>query len=289
MPSLDTAVAESEGYTGSSFDLESYLARSKQLDISDIDFSRVADHPVSEEEVRCLVYMMDIESHTLCYMQEVLNAGAASDPEIADFLGCWVYEEAYHGRAIERWLRAAGVERGPNVCSRRPLSLGDRFQALGSKILYTALPRDFVTVYMAWGAINEHSTLFGYTNLARKTRNPILAELLRRIARDESRHFGFYYYKAFSGLKDNPFRQRLVGTMMRLFWTPVGEGVKPGTETDFLISYIFGDPEGRDALARIDRTMSRLPGFEWFDLMVRRSERSFRNKAQGLIPAVAAA
>lgn len=289
MSSPSTAVDESRLYTGENFDLQGYLARSRQLDLSGIDFADAKNHPVDPGEIRCLKYMMDIESHTLCYLRGVLNAGAGADPEIADFLGCWLYEESYHGRAIERFVRAAGHDLSMDVCGRHRPALSQRLEALGSKAVAAAFPEAFLTTYMTWGSIQEHSTLFGYTNMARKTKNPVLAELLRRIAREESRHFGFYYYKAFQGLKADPFKRRFTSFLLRNFWTPVGEGVKPRSETDFLMTYIFDGEAGKDAMDRIDRSMRRLPGLGWFDLMTRRCEAAFARRDRGLVPAAAAA
>jgi hypothetical protein len=216
--------------------------------------------------------MMDIEAHTLCYLKDVLDAGAGADPEIADFLGCWLYEEAYHGRALSRFVKAAGVERDPAVCGMHKATALERLEAAGTWLVSRLFPKAFLTVYMTWGAIQEHSTLFGYTNMARQTKNPVLAELLRRIARDESRHFGFYYYKAAQGLKASLFAQKLTAFLLKRFWTPVGEGVKPASETDFLLRCIFAGAEGEDAMERIDRSMRRLPSLGWFDLMRRRYE-----------------
>lgn len=263
-------------FSGEGFDLAQYLARSKQLDVSDLEWDKVKDYPTSDAEIRCLSYMMDIEAHTLCYLQDVLNAGAGADPEIADFLGCWLYEESYHGRAIERFVRAAGVARPAAVCGRHLKSFSERLEDAGTWLVSKLFGRHFVAVYMSWGAIQEHSTLFGYTQIARKTKNPVLAELLRRIARDESRHFGFYYYKACQGLKASVFARKLTSLLLRLFWTPVGEGVKPSSETDFMLAAIFNDDEGRQALSRIDKTMRRLPGLSWFDLMEKRSALAFQ-------------
>jgi hypothetical protein len=261
--------AEAE-YTGQSFDLASYLDRSRKLDLDGLDFDAVREHPVEESELRCLTYMMDIEAHTLCYLQDVLNAGGAEDAEIADFLSCWAYEEAYHGRALARFVQAAGVDRSPDVCGQREAGLGQRAEKLGQRLASRLFGRDFVAVYMTWGAIQEHSTLFGYTVMARRTRNPVLAELLRRVARDESRHFGFYLYKAHQRLAGNARAQRLTSLLLKAFWTPVGEGVKPRSETDYMLRAIFHGDDGREAIARIDRSMRRLPGLGWFDLMTRR-------------------
>jgi hypothetical protein len=48
----------------------------------------------------------------------------------------------------------------------------------------------FHSAYLTYGAISELSTLEGYGVLARRTQNPILAEIVvRRLAKDERRHF----------------------------------------------------------------------------------------------------
>jgi len=272
----DTAVIDSEQYTGSSFDLQQYLSRSKQLDLTGVDWDEASNYPVDEGEVRCLQYMMDIEAHTLCYLRDVLNAKAGADPEIADFVACWLYEESYHGRAIEQFFRVRGVDRSPAVCGQHRMSLAEHLENAGTFVFSRIFPQQFLTTYMAWGAIQEHTTLYGYTNMARKTKNPILADILTRIARQESRHFGFYYYKAYQGLRDSRFTQRVVSALLDRFWTPVGEGVKPARDADFLLLYIFNDAEGREAIDRIDRTMARLPGLEWFNLLHRRSQEAAR-------------
>lgn len=271
MPAVEAVSAShDEAYTGSSFDLKSYLARSRQLDLSGIDFDSAKDHPVDPRELRALQYFMDIEAHTLCYLRDLLAAGAGADPEIADFLGCWLYEESYHGRALERFTQAVGASRSAAVCGRARPPWTERLQALAARLVARLFGKRFLSVYMTWGAIQEHTTLNGYTVFARKTGNPVLAEILRRIARDESRHFGFYYYKAHQGLKDDAFTRALVSFLLKKFWTPVGEGVKPASEADFLIRFLFDGDEGREALLRVDRTIARLPGMGWFDLMSRR-------------------
>lgn len=57
-----------KGMVGS-FDLERYLRNSKKADISDLDLTQASQYPLSQDEVCCLTYMMDIESHT-CLLAE---------------------------------------------------------------------------------------------------------------------------------------------------------------------------------------------------------------------------
>ena len=51
------------------------------------------------------------------------------------------------------------------------------------------------------------------------------------------------------------------------FWAPVGSGVVPGTEVDFLRTYLFGDDDGRAMADRIDRRVDRLPGLQGLNLL----------------------
>ena len=58
----------------------------------------------------CLHYMMDIETHTVIYLRDLLATRVAADPQITAFLSCWVYEELWHGEAFSDFLRAYGIE-----------------------------------------------------------------------------------------------------------------------------------------------------------------------------------
>ena len=92
------------------FDLDRYLRNSKKVDLSGIDWIRVPDHPLSDGDVMCLHYMMDIETHTVIYLRDLLATRVAVDPQITAFLCCWVYEELWHGEAFSDFLRSYGIE-----------------------------------------------------------------------------------------------------------------------------------------------------------------------------------
>jgi hypothetical protein len=116
--------------------------------------------------------------------------------------------------------------------------------------------------------------------LARKTQNPVLAEIVRRLAKDERRHFSFYYNKARLPLRSCN-AQRLTSFIIRHFWLPVGGGVKPDSEVDWILSFILGDPQGADIARRIDATIAQLPGLHWFDRLSRSREEALRKTQRG--------
>ena len=247
------------------FDLDSYVGRSRAVDLSAIPWAEVSRYPVSAEMIRTLRYMQDVESHTIIYLRSLLATRAVDDPDVATFLACWVYEETFHGLALARFLEAAGSPLAPRARPRGQETLAKRFEAAATAMVSKAWA-DFCAVHMVWGAINELTTLTGYRRFAAVAGHPVLTDLLDRIVLDESRHFFFYYRQAELRLQHRAVA-RVARFLVDRFWAPVGSGVEADAEVEFLATYLFGGPEGLDAARKVDDTIRRLPGFETAELL----------------------
>ncbi|MCA1845408.1 MAG: ferritin-like domain-containing protein [Actinobacteria bacterium] len=242
------------------------------------------DHPLSDGDVMCLHYMMDIETHTVIYLRDLLATRVAADPQITGFLSCWVYEELWHGEAFSDFLRSYGIEvpaepklpDGSTPMPTRP----NRWRNLRVRIgvgnglgivptmLGSMVARDFAAIHMMWGAVNELTTLTGYHALIRRSDHPELHKLLHRVIRDERRHFAFYRAQAKARMQRSRGTRKLVRWALEHLWSPVGAGVKTEEEVDALGIYLFGDgPEGRAQIREIDRTISELPGLEGLTIL----------------------
>jgi hypothetical protein len=151
---------------------------------------------------------------------------------------------------------------------REQLGVGHGLSLLPTMLGSMLFP-DFVALHMTWGAINELTTLTAYHALIRRSRHPVLHQMLKRVIQDERRHFAFYRAQGKARLGHAPGRtRRLVRWMFKNFWTPVGVGVKSQEELDALALYLFGyDDEGREMLREIDRTVSEIPGLEGLTLL----------------------
>jgi len=261
------------------FDVEKYVRNSKKVDISDMDLSQAANYPITEDEVRALTYMCDIESHTIVYLRAILNTCAVEDPQTTAFLSCWAYEEFFHGNTIRQLLDAIGAPLSSTRMAevQHASSTKEWLKELGSSILCRC-SRHFHGAYLTYGAISELSTLEGYGVMARRTKNPILAEVVRRLAKDERRHFSFYYNKAKLELHARR-SQQLTSFVIRNFWLPVGGGVKADSEVSWILSFILGDPEGAEIAHRIDTTIAKLPGLEWFDRLAKSRDEALEKLA----------
>jgi rubrerythrin len=283
------------------FDLDRYLRASKRVDLSGVAWDRVAAHPLSAAEARILTYMMDIESHTVVFLRDVLATRSALDPEITAFLSCWVYEELWHGEAFSRFLGEAGWSLPPDrervgADSAYPSRVARNSwirRAVGGKgsLAHVATMaaslgvRDFPAVHMTWGAVNELSTLTAYHRVIATTRHPVLVDVLTRIIKDERRHFAFYRAQARRRLASSRTARRVTRWTLEHLWAPVGTGVRPQAETDFAVATVFGPAEAREAVAAMDRTIEALPGLEGLGLYrravgeaVRRLGRSARQE-----------
>src|SRR5438876_11467577 len=150
------------------FDLDKYLRASKKVDLSGIAWDRIKDHPVSVGEARTIAYMMDIESHTVIFLRDLLATKAAFEADVTAFLSCWVYEELWHGEAFSRFLGEAGYVLPPdgervwgdapypsrttrNARIRRQLG-GRGHLSHFATLAGSALFRDFPALHMTWGA-----------------------------------------------------------------------------------------------------------------------------------------
>ena len=251
-----------------SFDTATYQRLSARLEVDDIDFDVFRDRPLSPDALRCLRYMHDVESHTVCYLRDVLVTRAHRDPDLTSFLTLWNYEEFWHGDAIGRVLAAHDEDAGPSRIGalRQRLPRSDRWRPLGFQ-LASALTPHLTAVHMTWGAVNEWTTQAAYARLATLADHPTLAVLLRRIMRQEGRHIDFYATQASGRLAASRAAQRVTRWALRRFWSPVGTGVVPDDEVDFLRTYLFGDADGRSVADRIDRRVDRLPGLDGLGLL----------------------
>ena len=252
------------------FDTATYQRLSARLEVEDIDFDAFRSQPLDPEALRCLRYMHDVESHTVCYLRDILVTRAHRDPEITSFLTMWNYEEFWHGDAIGKVLAAHDESAGTGriAALRQRLPKGDRWKPLGFQVA-SALTPHLTAVHMTWGAVNEWTTQAAYARLAKLSDHPTLATLLLRIMKQEGRHIDFYATQAAERLESSKRAQRITRWALRRFWAPVGSGVVPDTEVDFLGTYLFGDPEGHAMAERIDRRVDRLPGLGGLNLLVR--------------------
>ncbi len=264
-------------------DVAQHIRLSHKLHYDDLDWELARKHGITAKEAECLQFFADIESQTVFYMMEVAKLKVARTPQLLTFLTIWNYEEFFHAQAITKFLTAVGHdvpapgERSTEV--RRTAQLRAKVEDVVQQGIAATMPRTFVALWQSWGAAAELITTQAYEQMMRDTKNPVLAELCRRIAKQERRHFAWYHDAAKEYLRGNRWAQGFVKWMFEVNWTPVGSGVKSPAQIAELIARLFPGQRIYEVFGMVDRRMSQLPGMDGFDVCSKHAD-----KIQALLP-----
>jgi rubrerythrin len=259
---------------------------SGRVETDDLDWREAAAVGLTTGEVFALTYFADVEGQTVHYLRDLLRSRLARDPDVLGFLSIWSYEEYFHGQALALLLEACGHPLDASrVCEvRRAARPAERLEALGTLLGARIFPRSFPALYLAWGATQELTTLRGYEALQARTGNPVLAKLCRRIARQERRHYAWYFHSARLLLERSAAARRLTRFALERFWAPVGVAVKGATDARRLLSVLFPGDAFAGVAADVDARIGALPGLAGIRLL-----RAFSTRAASRSPAEPAA
>ena len=202
------------------FDIDKYTANSSAVGWDDLDFDEFDRNPLPETTLRTLRYMCDVEYHTVCYLRDLLTTPSHKEPEIGAFMTMWNREEFWHGEALAAVLGKHGITVDFDELKATRIKLGwkDRLDPIKQSLMGGLVGHDFVAVHMAWGAANEWSANAAYIRLAKQEGHPVLAELLKRIAAQETKHVAFYASQARDRLAASKKAQVIARFALSKFW-----------------------------------------------------------------------
>ena len=264
-------------------DIAQHVAVSQRVEIEDLDWVLAKKIGLTEREVESLKFFADIESQTVYYFLEVAKLQVARDPELLTFLTMWNYEEYFHSHAITRLMIECGVQVESATDRSTRIRAGARLRAkleeMAQGMMAKVMPRRFVALWMFWGALQECLTTQAYEEIIRTTKNPVLAEMFRRIAKQERRHFAYYFNQARERLADNKKNQKFCRYIAQKFYAPVGSGVKNPRQAAELVANLFPGQRIFEVMGYIERRMGQLPGMQDLDACTK-----WAHKIQPILP-----
>ncbi|MEO7732155.1 MAG: acyl-ACP desaturase [Kofleriaceae bacterium] len=254
-------------------DIAQHIAVSDKVKIDDLDWVTARKIGLTKQEIETLAYFADVESQTVYYFLEVAKLQVVRDPELLTFLTMWNYEEYFHSYALTRLLTECGVPVEDATERSTKIRAGARFKAKFEDYTQTAIaklmPKTFVALWMFWGSLQECLTTQAYEELAKNTSNPVLAELCKRIAKQERRHFAYYFGQAKKKLEGQTWAQKFTRWIAKKFYAPVGGGVKTDEEGARLVAQLFPGDKIFEVMSYIEKRMAQLPGMEGLDCCTR--------------------
>lgn len=238
------------------------------LDVGAYDWSRASLQPLTDDEVFQLTYAAQVEWGTQGTF-ESLDIGR--DPIIRRFLRVWLRQEEVHAELLVRFLDARGIAVAP--LHKRPRhQRGARRGRILNQLAHRLVGDDFFAVHMAWGSVNELTTLRFYQQIRARTANALLEQLMRDVIVQEALHYRFYQASARSRLLDNPRAQRIVRFALAHLWSPVGVGLRSRSDAHYLLQSLFADEP--ETIRRMDATICSLPGLDRLQLLTHELEQA---------------
>jgi hypothetical protein len=231
------------------------------LHVGEYEWSKASLQPLTYDEVFQLTYAAQVEWGTQGTFESL---DISRDPIIRRFLRIWLRQEEVHADLLVRFLDARGVAVGPLHQQSRHRR-GARRGRILNQLAHGLVGNDFFAVHMAWGAVNELTTLRFYQQIRARTENTLLAQLLRDIIAQEALHYRFYQASAHNRLIDNTRAQRIVRFALTHLWSPVGVGLRSRSDAHYLLQSLFADEP--ETIRRMDATICSLPGLESLQLL----------------------
>jgi hypothetical protein len=154
--------------------------------------ARVAPGRITDAQVLAVRTALLVEDHLPGYLAEyirILNTPDATEPQAAAnrqvlrFAFRWAAEEDRHSHALELYLTGTGLVPQPELDAETARTRRTPFH-----FQYETLSDSFIYL-----ALQERATHLYYRALAEAVEEPVLREVLGRMAGDEARHARFFY------------------------------------------------------------------------------------------------
>jgi hypothetical protein len=161
--------------------------------IDELDWAALRPELLTATDRSVVRFVTFIEDHIPGYLTYFLSAFPVTGPDLGveefcfnreyfRFLIAWANDEERHASALTRYQVEAGIS--------DPAKLALELAEEGRKPF--SLPYDHPIQGFAYTLVQEKATQLFYQRFRNIVTEPVLQDLLSRLARDESRHFAFY-------------------------------------------------------------------------------------------------
>ncbi|QMU73981.1 acyl-ACP desaturase [Streptacidiphilus sp. P02-A3a] len=232
--------------------------------LGDLDWASLRPETLTEVDRSAVRFITLVEDHIPGYLSHFLTAfpvvGAQLElerfgfnREYFRFLVAWAHDEERHASALARYQVEAGM-------STREQLLADLAEE-GRKAF--TLPYEHPVQSFAYTLVQEKATQLFYQRFRETVADPLLRDLLGRLARDEARHFAFYAnlvgaYVARDGAAAVPGLKEVIAT----FRMPLADTMKGYWRWSLRVADAtsYDHTEAYEALVRLVRGFADAPG-----------------------------
>ncbi len=165
----------------------------RQWTIEDVDWAALRPENLTQTDTSVVRFITFIEDHIPGYLtyfldqfpvrgQELDIEDFCFNREYFRFLIAWAYDEERHASVLTKYQVEAGINTPDELM--RELAEEGRKQF--------SLPYEHPVQAFTYTLVQEKATQLFYQQFRTVVTEPVLRDLLNRLARDEARHFAFY-------------------------------------------------------------------------------------------------
>ncbi len=165
----------------------------RQWSIDDIEWTAVHPEALTDQDRSVVRFITFIEDHIPGYLTWLLSAFPLTEEvdleqyrvnrEYFRFFVAWANDEERHAAALTRYQFVSGIAADED-------ELLNELAVEGGKPF--TLPYEHPIQAFTYTLVQEKATQLFYQRFHATVREPVLRQLLQRLARDEARHFAFY-------------------------------------------------------------------------------------------------
>ncbi|QEO08857.1 hypothetical protein [Protaetiibacter larvae] len=242
------------------FDVREFARTARGSHRAEIDTAAIADATLSTDAVHLVRVLRDLERGTMHRLRNLLVTATHKDARVTAFLTTWAFEKFWIADALDAVLEAAGAAPGPltgptrRTAAERAERRGPILRALAGNI---AGPQ-IVAAHVTTGLVDEWISQAAYRTLGEVA--GVLSGLASNLVTLKDRHVRFLAEEAERRLAASGRAVRLTKKAIAQAAWPIGATEIPAADRSFFETFVFGDAEGRSAVARIGERLAALPG-----------------------------
>lgn len=164
----------------------------RQWAIEDLDWAALRPERLTDTDRSAVRFLTFIEDHIPGYLTYFMELFPLTDRESIEdfcfnreyfrFLIAWAYDEERHASALTRYQIDAGISDPDKLLVELATEGAKKFD----------LPYEHPVQAFTYALVQEKATQLFYQRFKEVVTEPVLRDLLTRLARDEARHFAFY-------------------------------------------------------------------------------------------------
>jgi hypothetical protein len=232
------------------FDVREFTKTARGNHRAELDLSDLQSSPLTQDSLRAISYLRDLESATMQWLRNVLVTATHKDARVTAFLVTWAFEKFWIADALQAVVEASGYQSPPRPEGPRRRSMAERAERIGPirrALQAIVVGPTIVAVHTTTELVDQWVTRAAYERIAEVSDNRALRSTVELILDVKARHEEFFFDESVRRLSESERAARLTRRSLRAMAWPIGAADHSDEDRTFFERYVFGNAAGSSA------------------------------------------